>query len=172
MPVCTILDWRLFNQWRWLPTQHLRHNRPSNGRKRQRDQPTIKHGEPIMSAEDDLIGGLESLLDRFPANADLAAWQHAFRRIVYTAGMRVLKNHPELIVGPAPSHQALGLQPPMPAPMPMMHTIHAGGPPPAVVGGPVHAMPAGGGMQPPYRPNFGMFGCIVSGTCQTPPPQT
>jgi hypothetical protein len=123
-----------------------------------------------MSAEDDLIGGLETLLNKFPANSGLAEWQHAFRRVVYTVGMRVLKNHPELIVGPAPPPHAPGLQPPMPAPVPMMHVMQAGGPPPTTVGGPVHFYPAG--QQPPYRPSaIKDFTCLVA-DCQTPPTTT
>jgi hypothetical protein len=124
-----------------------------------------------MSAEDDLIGGLEKLLDKFPANSGLAEWQHAFRRVVYTAGMRVLKNHPELIVGPAPpSPHAPGLQP-MPAPAPMMHVIQGGGPQPTTVGGPVHVYP-GGGPNLPFRPSaIKDFVCLVA-DCQQPPTTT
>lgn len=114
-----------------------------------------------MSEEDDLIGELETLLEKFPRNSGLAAWQHFFRRIVYTAGLRVLKNNPELIVGPA-------LSPQSPALMPMMHTMQAGGPSPAVVVGPIYFEPAGG-PQKPYRPNFIVFTCIASGDCPPPP---
>jgi hypothetical protein len=128
-----------------------------------------------MSAQDDLIGGLEKLLDKFPANTDLAGWQNAFRRVVFATGMRVLKNHPELIIGPAPARQAaVAARPaPMPpeaisAPMPM-HIMQGGGALPSIMGGPVYIFPAGGPTKPIHPSAFIEYICMVTGC---PPPTT
>ncbi len=63
-----------------------------------------------MSAEDDLIGGLEKLLDKFPESRSLEDWQHLFLRVIYTVGMRILRGHPEIVTGPVKS--AGGPRPP------------------------------------------------------------
>jgi hypothetical protein len=110
-----------------------------------------------MSADDDLIGGLETLLDRVPSNYGVEEWRYLLRRVVYTVSMRVLETFPDIVVGPPPGHS--------PGPMPMMK---GGAPQPASVGGPPRMVQAGGPI-PPYRPNVGLLLCIATGDCQPPP---
>lgn len=111
-----------------------------------------------MSADDDLIGGLETLLDRVPSSYGVEEWRYLVRRVVYTVSMRVLETFPDIVVGPPPGHS--------PGPMPMMK---GGAPQPASVGGPPRMVQAGG-PQPPGRPNVAKLLCIVTNDCDVPPP--
>jgi hypothetical protein len=64
-----------------------------------------------MSADDELIEGLEKLLDKYPKSRGLEEWRHLIRRVVYTVAMRILKGFPEIVVGPV-RPVAAGPQPP------------------------------------------------------------
>jgi hypothetical protein len=82
-----------------------------------------------MSVEDDLIGGLEKLLDKFPKSS-LDDWRHLFRRVIYTVGMRILQTHPEIVVGP---EKAAGGPRPPPHPSEFICLITGDCPPPPTV---------------------------------------
>jgi hypothetical protein len=83
-----------------------------------------------MPGEDEFIAGLEKLLDKIPESRSLEEWRHLFRRAIYTVGMRILRGHPEIVVGPV---KYVGGSRPPPHPSEFICLITGDCPPPPTV---------------------------------------
>lgn len=89
------------------------------------------------------------LLDTVPKNYTLAQWQHAYRQVIYSMGVKILENFPELVTMPAKGSK------PVVSPGKGRHPNEQGGPP---------------GQPPPYRPSgVGSLICLTLGDCPPPP---
>jgi hypothetical protein len=110
-----------------------------------------------MSELDSLPEQFERLLGGIGTGNSLEEWRYAYRKVVYSGAMRILKEFPEIIIGPPPPPPQLQRQPgPGPAP---------GGNP--QIGGGNRPPYSTAGQQPPYRPNaIHELLCIALGTCQ------
>lgn len=107
-----------------------------------------------MSELDTLTEQFERLLDGIRSKHTLEEWRFAYRKIIYSGGMKILDDFPEIIIGPAP--------------LPRRSEKKAiTGPTrgnPAGIGGPSHGIIAG--QAPPFHPSaINELLCIVLGTC-------
>jgi hypothetical protein len=64
-----------------------------------------------MSDLDTLAEQFERLLEGVRGKYTLEEWRHAFRKIIYSGGMKILQTFPEIIVGPVHG-VAAGQKPP------------------------------------------------------------
>jgi hypothetical protein len=53
-----------------------------------------------MSELNKLTEEFERLLEGVPGKHSLDEWRHAYRKIIYSGGMKILEVFPEIIVGP------------------------------------------------------------------------
>jgi hypothetical protein len=107
------------------------------------------------------MADLDALTDQFTkllgntTNKSLAEWRYAYRKVIYSMGLRILEDFPEIILGPTPSAVPLEMKKGPPGDFPDF----GGGAP----GG--HATIAG--QQPPYRPSAIItLACLALGDCQ------
>ena len=56
-----------------------------------------------MATRDVFINEFEKLLEGIPKTYSLQQWQYAYRNVVYSMGLKILKNFPEDVVGPDPT---------------------------------------------------------------------
>jgi hypothetical protein len=110
-----------------------------------------------MADLDALTNQFAKLLGSTENEYTLAEWRYAYRKVIYSMGLRVLMDFPEIIVGPPPS--SVGSTP-----------LMEKGPPgdsPGFGGGNPGSHPIIAGQQPPYRPSaIGTLVCLVLGDCQ------
>ena len=56
-----------------------------------------------MAKRDAFLEEFKSLLGSIPKDYSLPQWQFAYRQVLYSMGMRILKKFPDAVVGPDPS---------------------------------------------------------------------
>jgi hypothetical protein len=56
-----------------------------------------------MSTSDPLIADFERLLDKIPATFTLEQWQFAYKKMIFTMGLKILEKFPENALGPKPT---------------------------------------------------------------------
>jgi hypothetical protein len=112
-----------------------------------------------MSELDTLVDQFDGLLNGIRTKYSLEEWRYAYRKIIYSGAVKILREHPEIVIGPRPA-------PPRQLPE---DPIQEGGgtgkgwqPPPPFIDS----------TKPPYRPSAicELACCIALGTC--PPHQT
>lgn len=108
-----------------------------------------------MSELDTLPEQFDRLLEGVRGKYTLEEWRYAYRKVIYSGAMRILKDFPEIIVGPPPAPFPEQQQQQRPT---VGRGPHGGGDPPP----PYFTA----GQQPPYRPNaIHELLCIALGTC-------
>ncbi|MEO7205196.1 MAG: hypothetical protein ABI356_10340 [Steroidobacteraceae bacterium] len=113
-----------------------------------------------MSELDSLPEQFERILEGIRTNYPLEEWRYAYRKVIYAGAMRILKDFPEIIVGPPPA---------LPQVQEQRGPTYGGG---AQIGGGHNPPPKFiDGQKPPYRPSAIIeLVCIASGNC--PPAQS
>jgi hypothetical protein len=119
-----------------------------------------EQGESTMSELDTLTEQFERLLDGIRTKHTLEEWRFAYRKIIYSGGMKILDDFPEIIVGQAPL-------PPRSEKKAVAAPTRGN---PAGIRGPVTGVTYG--QAPPFHPSsIGELVCIVLGTCPQQQPQ-
>jgi hypothetical protein len=56
-----------------------------------------------MAERDVFMEDFRELLDRIPDTYSLPQWQYAYRRVIYSMGLKILGHFPQDVVGPDPA---------------------------------------------------------------------
>ncbi len=56
-----------------------------------------------MSTTDPILAEFERLLGRIPENFTLQQWQFAYKKVIFTMGMKILERFPQNAFGPPPT---------------------------------------------------------------------
>jgi hypothetical protein len=123
-----------------------------------------------MSQLDTLPEQFDRLLEGIDSVNSLEEWRYAFRKVIYSGAMEILRDFPEIVVGPPPipSSEQQQQQKQQQQSQQQEQQQEQRRPPPgggATVGKPVRH-PIIEGQQPPYRPSaIHELLCISLGTC-------
>jgi len=115
-----------------------------------------------MSTSDPLIAEFERLLDGIPDTFTLQQWQFAYKKVIFTMGLKILNKFPQDAFGPQPpwplwyAPESEGHADGAPGPMPSRPPFRGRGPNPAG-GGPtgnpiIHVWYAAMELTPPPPP--------------------
>jgi hypothetical protein len=118
-----------------------------------------EQGESTMSVLDAEIRQIEQLFRGDGAN-DLEACRYAYRKIIYAGAMKILRDHPEIIIGSPPDPTSEQQQQQQQQPQQQQQRPASGG---GALGNPGRN-PVIDGQPPPYRPSaVCQLVCIVLG---------